>query len=130
MSKIKIAVIVLIAIGLVSLIVWAIIESMDKKDTKTGVSSSKIEKAAIASGLPKDIAKAVADAPDSAAAIRKIGGSAVTAVSIANGIAPPISPINTVYGNGTNCHRGDSVINVGGVGQPNDFRCSSKSGAA
>ncbi len=104
MSKIKIAGIVLLSIGLVGLIIWAAIELTSEKDTKTGVSNDKIEKAAIASGLPKPLASIIASSPDSASTARKIGISPVASVAISNGVSidSPI-PINVTLGNHCDC---------------------------
>lgn len=37
-----------------------------------------------------------------------------------------VIPSNTIYGNGTNCDKGDSTVDVGGIGQPSDIRCTTK----
>ncbi len=73
-------------IAVICLIIWAVKSSTDKKDTVTGVSNKKIENAAIASGVTKPVAQAIAAAPDSTSAALRMGISPVAAVSIANGI--------------------------------------------
>lgn len=36
-----------------------------------------------------------------------------------------VIPSNRIYGNGTNCGD-DDVVDVGGIGQPSDYRCKTK----
>jgi len=93
MKGLKIAGIVIGVIALIVLIVWAIRRSMIGKDVKTGVANDKIEKAAIDSGIHPEVAKIVATAPDTAAALQSIGSPAGVANSIAGGNAVPVNVV-------------------------------------
>jgi hypothetical protein len=118
MSKFRIAAIIALALGLIVLIIWSI--KMLNKDVVTGVSNSKIKEAAEAIGLPKEVAKEIANAPDSGAAARRIGLSPVLSVAIANGI-----PMNTAYYPNANgkCNGTDVLVDFAGAGQAKDLRC-------
>lgn len=105
MKGLKIAGIVIGAIALIVLIVWAIRRSMIGKDVKTGVANDVIEKAAIDSGIHPQVAQVVASAPDTAAALSSIGASMNVANAIANGnsVSPSfvastnLGPVTTAF---------------------------------
>ena len=85
-TKVKILIIVASVLA-VALIIYLVIKKMRPKDVVTGVDNSKIEKAAVDSGIPVEIARVISSAPDSTAALESVGVPTSEASSIANGLS-------------------------------------------
>lgn len=99
-TKVKIMIIVASVLA-VALIIYLVVKKMKPKDVVTGVDNSKIEKAAIDSGIPPEIAQVIASAPDSTAALESVGVPTSEASSIANGLSisqPPFVQSGSVSG--------------------------------
>ena len=93
MKTINIVLIVAGSIALIYLIYWL---GTKQKDVVTGVSNDKIQKSAESAGIPKETAKEIAKAPDSAAAAAAIGVPPLVATAIANGVALQSTPTPSI----------------------------------
>lgn len=93
MKTVKIVGIVVGALALMYLIYWL---ATKDKDVVTGVSNKKIQESAESAGIPKEIAKKIADAPDSGAAAKAAGASDMVSAAIANGLPLNSTPSPTV----------------------------------
>jgi len=125
MSKMKILIIAgsVIAIGI---IIYFIVKKMKPKDVVTGVANSKIQEAAVQSGIPASIASIVAAAPDSTAAMTSIGVNPVAAATIASGVSidTSITGTDALLNNvdsQTNLITGETVYSQPSIIQPDAY---------
>ncbi len=87
MSKIKIAGLIALGLGLLVSLYFALRKKKSNVDAVTGVSNDKILNAALQSGIKPDAAIYIANAPDSGTAAKTLGVDSTVAANLSYGIA-------------------------------------------